>query len=37
MINDAGNGLAHSPTLSEFLVDLDSEFDDSYFCRFDFS
>ena len=28
--------LAHGPTLSEFLGHLGSEFDDSYFFRFDF-
>ena len=36
MINDAGNGLAHSPTLSEYLGNIESEFDDSYFYRFVF-
>ena len=31
MINtDAGNGLAHNPTLSEFLSYLESEFGDTY-------
>ena len=31
MINtDAGNGLAHSPTLSGFLSYLESEFGDTY-------
>ena len=29
--------LAHGPTLSEFLGHLGSEFDDSYFIRFDFT
>ena len=31
MINtDAGNGLAHNPTLSGFLGHLESEFGDTY-------
>ena len=31
MINtDAGNGLAHSPSLSGFLSHLESEFGDNY-------
>ena len=28
--------LEHSPTLSELLGPLESEFDDAYFCMFDF-
>ena len=28
--------LEHGPTLSEFLGHLESEFDDAYFCMFDF-
>ena len=31
MINtDAGNGLAHSPSWSKYLSNLDSEFGDTY-------
>ena len=36
MINDARNGLAHSPTLSEFLGHLELEFDNAYVFRFGF-